>query len=793
VKLRKNLLNIADSSMKLPEDEARDIASLLGDHFEDEDLRNEFFDLFMQLMIEQPFKIPFLGAIVFYANDNKPEISQEALKRVSARTQEALNGGQWKEFKLLLRFFACIQAIFEGDGVFAILQQLFDNAADLQSADENDVVGIELVKIILLTLPYALVAGGASLHNKAAELLEKTGIVALNTLSFESLIEPYVGDTDEKPIPYLSIISLLQKQLQREAASGWKFACIPRFSKPVRHAAEENGTILDSPKHPFPAIEFPSPINPGPRQLFPEAYFSIYADQEVESAPPTTDIAASLIRDVIVDTTDQLHFNRIAAAKYLIDLDCYWQTDTFVKRGTSFDKLDSIEEGKSTWKTEDIIVDAIFSQLFKLPHPEHKLIYYHSLITESCRAAPAAIAPSLGRAIRFLFKNMDVMDLELAHRFLDWFAHHLSNFEFRWKWSEWSDDLARSDLHPKKAFIRAAVDKEVRLSFPRRVRGTLPAEYHFLVPGRLDAGERPDFKYESDQTPFAAEGRTMYSQIRKKASDEEIQETFDAIHAKAKELGMTEVQVPSTDAFVTSLCCAGSKSLSHVVAMIERTKARLFAISQSSEAARRQIILSVIDYWKDHRGVALYILDKLLNYSILTPMTTIQWALTDNLGAGEGLTENWVFEMVSNTVGKMMRSLDRLFNLKTTADLNPEFRVSVDEAFARERDSLRELLQYIERALKPVADGIADTYLEKTGSGELSEKDAALIREWGKRWHTVFARKAVLEEMVIGDAAVEAKLRVSVSQAAPQAEIAQAEIAAVDGNGAMDVDANGDA
>jgi nuclear cap-binding protein subunit 1 len=144
-----------------------------------------------------------------------------------------------------------------------------------------------------------------------------------------------------------------------------------------------------------------------------------------------------LIRDAIVDTIDQLHFNRFAAAKYLIELDCYWQVETFVKRGTSYDKLQSIEEEKSTWKTEDIIVDAIFSQLFKLPNPEHKLVYYHSLISECCKAAPAAIAPSLGRAIRFLFKNMDVMDLELVHRFLDWFTHHLSNFEFRWKWTEW--------------------------------------------------------------------------------------------------------------------------------------------------------------------------------------------------------------------------------------------------------------------------------------------------------------------------------------------------------------------
>lgn len=119
------------------------------------------------------------------------------------------------------------------------------------------------------------------------------------------------------------------------------------------------------------------------------------------------------------------------------DLDCSWAPDIFVKRGTTFDKLKEVPEGKSTWKPEDVVVDAIFSQIFQLPAPEHKLVYYHSVITEICKLSPAAVAPSLGRAIRFLFRNVEVMDMELEYRFMDWFAHHLSNFEFRWKWLEW--------------------------------------------------------------------------------------------------------------------------------------------------------------------------------------------------------------------------------------------------------------------------------------------------------------------------------------------------------------------
>lgn len=88
---------------------------------------------------EQPFKIPFTAAIVFYANDSKPEVTAEAFRRTAERLQTHLNAGSWKEFKLFLRFFACLQALLEGDGVFTILQQLFDSAVDLQSANENDV------------------------------------------------------------------------------------------------------------------------------------------------------------------------------------------------------------------------------------------------------------------------------------------------------------------------------------------------------------------------------------------------------------------------------------------------------------------------------------------------------------------------------------------------------------------------------------------------------------------------------------------------------------------------------
>lgn len=274
----------------------------------------------------------------------------------------------------------------------------------------------------------------------AVALLEKTDIIATAPHALETLVNPYPGNDEGDAQEPQSVISLLQKQLQGEAAQAWKLACFPRPWK----IAKEEGKELDGEdtsavptKHAVPQISVSSPVTSGARPQLPEIYFSVYADQEIETVPSTSDVASSILRDSLVDTINILDYNRNATAKFLIDLDCYFAPGTFVKRATQFDKLRNVDEGRSRWKPEDVAVDAVFSQMLQLPIAEHKLVYYHAVLTEACKVAPAAIAPSLGRAIRWLYRNVDGMDLELVYRFEDWFAHHLSNFGFTWKWTEW--------------------------------------------------------------------------------------------------------------------------------------------------------------------------------------------------------------------------------------------------------------------------------------------------------------------------------------------------------------------
>ena len=70
-------------------------------------------------------------------------------------------------------------------------------------------------------------------------------------------------------------------------------------------------------------------------------------------------------------------------------------------------------------------------------------------------------------------------------------------------------DVELSNLQPKKAFILGSIEKEMRLSFANRVRGTLPEEYHVLISTSKD-NEIPDYKYNNECTVASPSSSPLY-------------------------------------------------------------------------------------------------------------------------------------------------------------------------------------------------------------------------------------------------------------------------------------------
>ena len=244
-------------------------------------------------------------------------------------------------------------------------------------------------------------------------------------------------------------------------------------------------------------------------------------------------------------------------------------------------------------------------------------------------------------------------------------------------------------------------------------------------------------------TPYAQQGREILRLVRSKASDSEVQEQIDAIQDLAIDQGLADPLPPSTDAYVTSICFAGSKSLSHTLSYIERCKERLLAIGPASAAARRQIVGSVMEYWSEKPGVGVNIVDKLLNYTILTPMAVIEWALVDNLERGKVLTRAHVYEMVASTTYKVTNRVRQIVTARNQSNLPASQVALLDETLEKERAHMVELFTVIEDALRGIAEGSADAMAE---SSDQEEEGEALLRGWGRRWLRVFRRKMAVEQ-----------------------------------------------
>jgi nuclear cap-binding protein subunit 1 len=231
--------------------------------------------------------------------------------------------------------------------------------------------------------------------------------------------------------------------------------------------------------------------------------------------------------------------------------------------------------------------------------------------------------------------------------------------------------------------------------------------------------------------------------IRRKAPDSEIATVIESIEQAAVASGLPNPKLVSTDAFVTSICFIGSKSLSHVLSCIERCKQRLLAIGPASPTAQRQIITSVMEYWKYQSGVGVNIIDKLLNYTILTPMSVIGWALVDHVERGTVLSETWLYEMIAGTVGKVTNRVRQIVAALRRPGLPEEQVGLLKETLEREMGDMKTLFGSIDDALLSLREGSQDQMMEADSQNQTED---SLVRSWAARWMRVFERKYAVEE-----------------------------------------------
>lgn len=117
------------------------LAKMISDNYDDVETRMSYIDLTIQIVLEQPFKIPFVAAIVVVLNgmNRGEEAVATILAKAAEETERRVARGEWREVKLLLKFLGSLQGLLVDDGVWSVLAELFERAVDLQTASSEDV------------------------------------------------------------------------------------------------------------------------------------------------------------------------------------------------------------------------------------------------------------------------------------------------------------------------------------------------------------------------------------------------------------------------------------------------------------------------------------------------------------------------------------------------------------------------------------------------------------------------------------------------------------------------------
>jgi nuclear cap-binding protein subunit 1 len=125
-----------------------------------------------------------------------------------------------------------------------------------------------------------------------------------------------------------------------------------------------------------------------------------------------------LLYDAIDDLICVFHTNNQEGAKYLTS------TSLFPNLPVSISAIQAIME-------------SFTYQILCLPQNDHKSVYYSSFVVQLCKVARDMVPKALGAVFYTLYSALGQMDAECRARFSSWFSHHLSNFDYRWNWSEW--------------------------------------------------------------------------------------------------------------------------------------------------------------------------------------------------------------------------------------------------------------------------------------------------------------------------------------------------------------------
>jgi nuclear cap-binding protein subunit 1 len=317
-----------------------------------------------------------------------------------------------------------------------------------------------------------------------------------------------------------------------------------------------------------------------------------------------------------------------------------------------------------------IIMEVTLGELFRLPCPNAKFLFYFSVLLEFSKLPELGFSSLIALSFEMLYEKLEWMEVECRERFSLWFAWHLSNNSYKWHWDDWKN-CDRKCEPAQYGFIRSALQKCVKLSYHERIHGVLPEDLHHLMP----SAPRPCFELFSlaDTEEFASvEGladsqvhpaspvvRRVFEAVRKKEPSNFIRSLLQEVSREHISINDRYKSVEEFQVYLFTQCLllAGSKSYSHFISALERYMKLLNEISQL-EDCKNQIIYALFSFWESSAQMLAILMDRLVTYRVIDPTSVINCLFSyDFLENHEKLG---LWDILTATLNKMVARTDQM-------------------------------------------------------------------------------------------------------------------------------------
>lgn len=579
-----------------------------------------------------PDKITVYSTLVGLLNVKNYKCGEDFLDLMVDNLKDVFKAGLSQRAQLMIRFLADL--VNTKVIVPSSLMNLFESF--LAVTMEDDVVQVRsdwFVHTVLLALPWA----GKELWDKRTADCERLFNTVENYLSKRQkthVIGLRVWSSDD-PHPQEEYLDCLWSQIQKLKNDSWQERHIRR---PYR-AFED--VFLEAFEHPLPNI----PIIPHTDSVeypLPQVVFRMFDYTDVPEGP-TMPGAHSIERYLVEES-----LGRTLNDHYKDRKKCATQLLNFAE--------------KEKIPLEYCVIEVIFGHLFKLPVPQHLELFYGSLLVELCKMQQGSIPGVLAQATELLFERIDTMNTTCVHRFASWLAYHLSQFQYKWTWDDWSNIAELSPDSPQRRFVVEVFEKCQRFSYHEYLVEAIPEPLHPLLP------TAPHFLYKyTDQNGSSAgheHAKELVDSIKAKKETQEILASINNIPSSVPEdVEMDDVQddhlVPSLkiDVCFQVILRAGSKSISHTLSALTKFKELLKNVITNEEEELH--CLAVLNsFWKPHPQMIQIILDKLIRMKIIQSCSFVNWLFSKDME--NDFLRSCMWEMLHSTLHKVTKQTKKI-------------------------------------------------------------------------------------------------------------------------------------